>query len=366
MNRSIIIAFLIAVAAVAWIASGRLGNGSGPQPQKEAANLSALNQEQAVRVSQIKAEAHERHLVLRGSTEPERAVDLKAETKGIIVKLLVEKGSDVAAGDIIARLSPEDRLAQLEEAKALREQRRIEYGANVKLADKGFRAQTQLAGAKASLEAADAGVKKAEIALENLVISAPFSGRLEARPAELGSYLEVGQMVARIVDLDPLRIVGFANEQDVRQIELGTKGQVRFVGGGSGEAVVSFIAASAESSTRTFRVELTMANPDATVPAGITAEMILPRKSIVAQRISPAVLTLADNGKVGVRIVDDQGLVAFREISIIDESRDEMWVTGLPELATVIVVGQEFVQDGEKVKAIDADTLQPLALGSAQ
>ncbi len=366
MNRSIIIASLIAVAAVAWIASGSLGNGSGPQPQKEPANLSALSERQSVRVRQIVAEAHERQLVLRGSTEPERAVDLKAETKGIIIELLVEKGNDVAAGDVIARLSPEDRLAQLAEAKALREQRRIEHEANVKLADKGFRAQTQLAGAKAGLEAADAAVKKAEIELENLVISAPFAGRLESRPTELGSYLEIGQMVARIVDLDPLLIVGFANEQDIRQIELGTKGQVRFVGGGRGEAVVSFIAASAESSTRTFRVEMTMPNPDAAVPAGITAEMILPRVSVVAHRISPAILTLADSGKVGVRIVDDQGVVAFREISIIDESRDVMWVTGLPEHATVIVVGQEFVQEGENVKAIDAETLEPLALGTAQ
>jgi multidrug efflux system membrane fusion protein len=149
-------------------------------------------------------------------------------------------------------------------------------------------------------------------------------------------------------------------------LSLGTAAKAHFIGGGEAEVRVSFIAAEAESQTRTFRVELELANPDGAIPAGITTEVTLPRAPVMAHRISPAILTLADNGKLGVRTVEEDGLVAFHEVSIIDETPEGVWVTGLPKEATVIVVGQEFVKDGAKVKAIDAKTLQPLAAGGAE
>ncbi len=89
-------------------------------------------------------------MILRGHTEAIRKVDVKAETYGRVIELKVEKGDRVEKGAVLARLSPEDRPARLAEAKALRDQRKIEYQASDRLSKKGYRAETQLAGAKAA------------------------------------------------------------------------------------------------------------------------------------------------------------------------------------------------------------------------
>ena len=94
---------------------------------------------------------------------------MKAETHGRIVELAVAKGDRVKAGDVIARLSPEDRPARLIEATALREQRRLEYEASRSLSKKGYRAETQVAASKAALEAAKAAVTRAQVEVRNTV-----------------------------------------------------------------------------------------------------------------------------------------------------------------------------------------------------
>src|SRR3546814_7687423 len=118
----------------------------------------------------------------------------------------VEEGARVSAGDVIAKLSRGDRPARLAEAKALLAQRRIEFEADKQLSQKGFRAETQLAATEAALEAAEAAVKIAEVELGYTTIRAPFDGVIDERLAELGDFVDRGDTIARLVDLDPLLI----------------------------------------------------------------------------------------------------------------------------------------------------------------
>jgi len=66
---------------------------------------------------------------------------------------------------------------------------------------------------------------------------------------------------------------------------------------------IRFIATAADPATRTFRVELEVANPDRTLRDGVTAEVGFPTSSVPAHFVSPALLTLYDAGVVGVRII---------------------------------------------------------------
>jgi multidrug efflux system membrane fusion protein len=100
--------------------------------------------------------------------------------------------------------------------------------------------------------------------------------------------------------------------------------------------------------TRTFRVEIELPNPDAKLRDGVTADIHIPVRQIKAMRISPAILILDDQGKVGVRAVVD-GRVKFFPVQIQTDNPDGMWVTGLPDRVNVITVGQEFVNNGEHV-----------------
>ncbi len=363
MRSSYIFAALLALLAAGWIISGQLAEGDGmPEATKPPADLAAIDTTPAVRVTRLQADQHLLEEVVRGRTEALRKVSLKVETKGRVVELPVEQGAWVAEGDVIARLSADDRPARLREAKALREQRRIEFEASQKLSKKGFRSDTQVAGALAALEAAEAAVSLAEEGLGNTVLRAPFDGLIDDRIAEIGDFLEMGDSVAVIVNLDPILVVAQVSERSHGEVRVGQSGFARLVDGARIEGTVRFISAVADPATRTFRVEMAAPNPGLTVADGMTAELHLPLRETLAHRVSPAILSLRDNGEMGVKTVDEEGRVRFLPARIVDSDSDGVWLSGLPEEVLLITVGQEFVAEGQRVRAVDAETLEPLPL----
>lgn len=361
MNRSLFIAMLLAAGATLWVASGHLGNKENSiAAQKTPVDLSAADQLPQVRVRQQSAEPRMTQTLLRGRTEAVRMVDIKAETHGRIIELAIERGDRVEQGEILARLAVEDRNAKLAQANALKEQRRIEYEAAKKLSKKGFRAETQLAASRAELEAAEAAVTVAEVALDNIVIRAPFDGIIDTRQAEMGEFIEVGDHIARIVDLDPILVVAQVNERELGALRLEQAGSVRLATGATVDGRLRFISTVADPTTRTFRVELEVANPDLTVADGVTAELRLPQAAVPAHHASPAILALTDEGVLGVKVLGPDDKVAFKPVYILDSDETGVWLAGLPEEIILITVGQEFVQDGQVVIPIDETTLQPL------
>ncbi|MDJ0944178.1 MAG: efflux RND transporter periplasmic adaptor subunit [Kiloniellales bacterium] len=366
MKRSYVISLLLAIAAIAWVASGQLNGGEEQVAKKPPADLSLANGTAKVRVRTQDAVARPTRTLLRGDTQAERAVDIKSEARGRVIEVAVDKGSRVKAGDVIVRLAPEYRPARLQKAKALLTQRRIEFEAAEKLAKKGFRAETNLAAAKAEVEAAEAEVEEAEVALANLVIKAPFDGVIDDRQMEVGDFADVGAVVARIVDLDPILAVGYASQRDIARLQLGSAGRIRLVGGPELEGRVRFISAVADPETRTFRIELEADNPGSLIPDGLIAELILPTALTSAHRVSPAILSLTDSGTVGVKALGDNSRVEFHPVRIIGEDADGVWLAGLPERVTLITVGQDYVTPGQVVEAIDEATLEPVQQGALE
>jgi membrane fusion protein, multidrug efflux system len=359
MKRSIIFAVVLAIAASAWIASGQFGGSRAqPESQKPPVNLGNLEEAPKVRVRPSRAQDHAVIDLLRGRSEANRRVDIKPETDGRIIELPIEKGSVVAAGDVIARLSQGDRPARLAQAKALLAQRKIEFEADRKLSQKGFRAETQLAATEASLEAAEASVKIAEVELSYTVIRAPFGGVIDDRQVEIGDFVDRGDALARLVELDPMLIVTQVNERDVLRLQVGAPGQARLMSGATVEGRIRHISTVADEATRTFRVELQVPNPDGVISDGMTAEIALPLSLISAHLVSPAILTLSEKGLIGVKSVDENDLVVFHPVSIVDTDKNGVWIAGLPDEVTLITVGQEYVIPGEKVESVPETTIE--------
>ena len=105
------------------------------------------------------------------------------------------------------------------------------------------------------------------------------------------------------------------------------------------------------------KVELAVANPNRKVRAGITAELELSTDELYGHLLLPALLTLDDAGTIGVKIVDSDGRVEFVAVEILRSDAKGVWVTGLPESARIISVGQGFVMDGQHVDAVDSSEL---------
>lgn len=347
---SVFTALLIAGGATLWILSGQDGQAEDKaqaiQSVSEQAEEKALRE---VRVRPYRAETREITLVVTGRTQASRTVTLRAETEGRIRKVHKERGNRVSANDRIASIRLDARRARLAEQEALLAQQQLEYDAAEVLNQKGYRAETQLAQAKAALDAAKASLQALQIDIEKTEIAAPFDGVLETRPVELGDFLREGDTVGTIVDLDPIVVAVDVAEKQIGNLTVGQVGTATLVTGAEIDGVIRFISSSANPATRTFRVELESPNPDHAIAEGLTAELDLPLETKLAHRLSPGLLSLNEGGELGLRAVDADDRVVFYEVEIIDGDEKMIWVTGLPANVRLITVGQEFVNDGDRV-----------------
>jgi multidrug efflux system membrane fusion protein len=356
MKKSIGIAFLIAAAVVAWILSGTWTGDNGnvattTRPTNAAAESTKTETlDILVEVRTLVAESRTRRIELRGSTEASRSVDLRAETAARVVAINAKKGAKVRTGQVIVELAINDREAKLAEAIATVHQRQIEYDASQRLSERGYRAQTKHAEAAANLSRALAYQAKIELDISNTKIKAPFDGILELRNVETGSYASMNMAVGRVIDQDPYLVVGQVSEVNVPFLRVGDPGKATLASGEVIEGRLRFIASTAEQKTRTFRVEMEVSNRDGRLRDGLTAEISVEVDERMAHHVSSAILTLNDEGELGVRSVDTNNKVKFYSVEIIDDTGDGVWLNGLPERVDVISVGQEFVREGDQVR----------------
>lgn len=349
LNRSQWIAVGIFGALSLWMLSGAFAES---EKQAETVAQTAAVSVPKVRVADITAEQMVRTVDVRGQTEAVRQVDIKAETAGRVIEVPADKGAVLKKGDVIARLALDDRPARLDELKAIIVQRERELNAAASLAQQGFGPNLRASEARAQLESARALLARLEIDIANTEIRAPIDGFLDERSVEVGAYLKVGDKLASVVDLRTVLVVGSVTEREVSQLSVGGPGTARLVTGQTLEGRIRFISSVADTATRTFRVELEAPNPDAQAKAGITADMRLPLSSVTGHKVSPAILTLDDQGRLGVKTVDADNKVRFAPVRIISDSADYVWLAGLPDNARVIVVGQEYVVPGQTVEPV--------------
>ena len=349
MKHSYMVAGAILAAAMLWMLSGTGKSGPGESDGKTKTGQStALTR---VKVASYEALPMAREVVIHGSSQARRSVGLRAEVAGQVVEVVARRGSEVAADELLYRLANNDRQEQLAQAKALLRQRELEYQAARSLKRKGLKADSQLAEALTLLESARAMLRKAELDLARTEIRAPFSGVIQQHHVEVGDYLMAGDNVALLIERDPLTVGGDLSEREVGQIQLGMTATARLSDGSTLQGQLSYISPAASVETRSFRVEMEAANPQG-APAGVTATVHVPLEEVSAYKLSPALLSLSDSGVIGVKSVDDAGLVRFHKVELLRSDSEGLWVAGLPPQLRLITVGQGFVQAGEKVEAV--------------
>ncbi|WP_051284682.1 efflux RND transporter periplasmic adaptor subunit [Nisaea denitrificans] len=354
INYSILLATVIAVGTAAWILSGQFANGARTEGEDAAKSKTAApaSEMAAVRVRESVAEPYRSAVIITGRTAPSREIELKAQILGKVVALGAKDGDHVKKGAPIIRFDPEDREARRQMAKARIVQRETQFNAADKLANKGFQAQTTRAETFADLQEAKAELAKIEEEIRRLTISAPFDAVLDDVYVELGDVLQSGDPVAALYDLDPILVVAQVSEQERIKLAVGQPGKAKLLDGTDLTGTIRYISAAADSETRTFRVELEVLNPDRNLELGITAGVILPLPEVTAHKLTAGVFTLNDDGQLGVMTVDASNIVRFNKVNVLDSDADWAYVTGLPERALLISVGQEFVSDGETVRAV--------------
>lgn len=306
----------------------------------------------AVQVRTLEARTRSPYLEMRGRTEADTRIQVTSETNGKIVKRPVREGQFVQKGDLLCAIDRGAREARVLQANAALAQASIDYEAANKLSNKGFSATNRVIALKAARDAAKAVLQEAEIELERTEIRAPFDGVIEAPLAEIGAMLTTGSACATLMAPDPMLAIGAVSEANIQSVKLGQKAEVSLVTGQRVFGTVRYIANSADPDTRTFRVEVELPNHDFALKDGITTRTKLLLDEEKAHFVSPGILTLADNGDIGLRGVDADNKVVFHAAEIIGGDTEGVWLKGLPDAVTVITVGQDFVKEGRLVQPV--------------
>lgn len=346
-------AVTIFVLAALWIGSGYLRPAHAPAVSNRIAQ--ADKPLFRVVVAEARVEPHSRRLSLTGRTQSDQRVTVSARTSGIVTRIAVRRGAKVAAGDLIAELSDEAREANVAQAKARLAQRAAELEAREKLARQGNYPTLNLEQLRAEKQGAEAALASAEAELLRANILAPIAGIVNDLPIEIGQGLSMGNAVAEIIAPDPMLAVVELPERRIGSVKVGDRADIRLVTGETRSGTIRFVARRPSGQTRTYRLDVGFSNADGAIADGIAAEVSLVLSSVEAARISRSALTFSAGGQLGLRIVDANDIVRFLPVTLVDDEDSALWLSGVPQGARVIVRGQDFILEGQKVMPVADD-----------
>lgn len=287
---------------------------------------------------------------LRGRTKASASVTLVPETSGVVDIVHVTKGQRVAANELICTLEQGTRKAAVAQAEAALAQSQSQYDTNASLREEGLAPANSGLQLEAALSAAKAGLENAQAELDRTEVRTKVAGVVQEPLATPGQMLGPQAPCATIVELDPMLFVGSVPEARIALAKVGLPATITTVTGQQVDGTVSYISSTADTATRSFPVEIEIPNADGTIRDGLTAQATVKLGTAPAHVLPQSVLTLADDGVLGIRSVVD-GVVEFHPVTIVMDTREGIWVTGLPPKVDIITVGQEYVQAGQKVDA---------------
>lgn len=346
-KRPWLIAVAISLLLVLWLLSGdsfQARDDAGADQPSAKAELAK------VEVQWLEASPMQRQHVVQGQVEPWRRVELRAQVSGRVQRLDQDKGERVAAGQLLLTLSPDDRPAQVARGEAEVRQRASDVAAAKRLRERNLISANELMRLESELAKARAELDSARLQLDNTRIDAPFAGIYDQRQVELGDFVQPGQSLLTLVDIDRLKVSAQIAQQQVTQLTLGQPVRVALLDGRELAGELHFIAAAADPGSRSFRIEVKVDNPQGLRLAGASATLHIQTGETLAHRLSPALLSLDQAGRHGVKWVNAQQRVEFTPVELLSVDNQGAWVSGLPQRVALITLGQGFVEPGQQVR----------------
>ncbi|MDN6320191.1 MAG: efflux RND transporter periplasmic adaptor subunit [Marinobacter sp.] len=342
---------VVVIALVIWMATGEIKVANTKAPAQQDAAKKELTR---VQVTTLNTQLYEPGLLLQGQLEPWSAVTVSARVAGTVETIKAHLGDSVKTGEILLTLSEDGRRAGVKRWQARAKKLEADLAAARKLHARNLASQSEILDVESELAAARAELKSSQLAVSHLRPRAPFEGVINRKHVDAGSLVQVSTALYDLVRTDRIKARGQVPQQSVAQVVPGQKVRVRLLDGDVLEGMVTFVASAANPETRSFAVEIAIENPEQKRIAGGSANLRIALADVQATFISPAYLILGDDGRPGVKYVDEQNKVVFRTVTLLSVSTEGTWVTGLPDEIRLITRGSGFVSEGDQVKPVDA------------
>ena len=302
-------------------------------------------------VKKLQKENFIKTLKFSGFSEASRIVIIKSQVEGKVSSKTFEKGKFYKAGSQLVLVDPEDKIAKLKEMEALLNQRKKEYEVAEKLFEKGFRSEVKLSESRTNFENALALFEKSQVELNNTKILTPFDSTIEDSYVELGDYVKKGDNIAKIVDLDPIFIKINVTENEIGNLRLNQETLIKIYDK-SYKGHINYISKTSDPLTRNFKVEIQINNANKKIISGLSSEVIISLSEEDAYLIPSSLISLDNQGKIGVKVVKEKK-VSFLTVDIISDTGNGYWINSNSnknlEDYMLITQGHEYVTEGENV-----------------
>ncbi|MFM8455051.1 MAG: efflux RND transporter periplasmic adaptor subunit [Gammaproteobacteria bacterium] len=209
-----------------------------------------------------------------GSLEAVQAVDLATEVDGRVQAILFESGDAVKAGQLLLQLNDETEQANLKIAQAKYKLAQIDLTRSQKLSAQKFVSEFDLDQKKAALDEATASIEAATAAVHKKHIIAPFDGVLGIRQIKLGEYLQPGQIIASLTDLNSMHLNFSLPEKNMPQLKIGQTVQTKIEALPENifEGKITAIDPKLDTKNRNISLQANLANPQGLLFPGMFAE----------------------------------------------------------------------------------------------
>jgi len=312
----------------------------------------ALQKAIPVSVVVLKNQGFQTYLRLQGSLDNRQAITLSAKTAGTLLRLYVQEGDYVRAGQLLAEQDAEVLRKNLAELRTRLDLAKTLYEKQKKLYEEGIGSEVQYLTAKNNKESLEAAVQTLEEQLKNAQIRAPQAGRIDAIFVKVGELVMPGMPALRLVSPSgtweikvevPERFASLIKAGTPVQIELPDIGE-RF------EAPIATISENINPVSRTFTIYIRAlpARLLGRLRPGMTAFVALPEASYPnAFRLPIEAVQTQDT--TSFVYLHKKGQARKKTIRLLGIQQGEAAVEGLSPGDTVIVLGATFLRDGQAV-----------------
>ena len=241
------------------------------------------------------------------TTEASRRIEIKSEVMTTVDQVMIKAGTLVKKGQHIIKLD--------------------DFDTNKELFDIDLLSQNEF---------------------NKVALFAPFNGILLDGHKIGGELVMPGEKVYELIDLSSLKIFGYINENEILSISLNNEVSISILGEEI-EGKIDYISPISDPNTKTFEIVVKVDNKNYRYKDGLSSMISIKKGEVLAHKISPSILALGNGGELGVKVINDESKVLFKEVQVIEDTSEYMLVTGLNEKEKLIIVGQQYVSSGEEV-----------------
>ena len=305
-----------------------------------------------VDVVEVKPAPLEDVLVLPGETEAWQDVLVAADKNGRVEWIGPREGQEVKKGQLLARIDVSALKTIISRAEASAELTKDLYDRRKTLFDRGIVHKEALERARTDKALAESDLVKAKVEYDRGFPHSPITGMVNYLHVDEGEFVNRGEAMVELVNVDKIKIHVNVPELDVRYLK---KGQAVMVTIDAFpdlrlKGKVDFVSYKADHATKTFRVRVLIDNASHDIRPGMIARVFFLRR-MIPDALSAPLFAIMDKGGERLLFVEKDGVAHARTVTIGVIAGDRVQIThGLKPGDRLIVTGQRDIEEGMKVQ----------------